>query len=282
MMIGYIGQGFIGKNYADSLEEAGHEVVRYSLDPAHAGNKEALKQCGVVFVAVPTPTTPTGFDDSILASVIAYTAEGTTIVIKSTIVPGTTEKLQLTYPAHFVMHSPEFLTEHTAAYDARHPIRNIIGIPKDTPEFRTRAEAVLALLTPAPFQAITTAREAELIKYAANCFLYTKVVMMNLFYDVAREHNANWDTIREALKADPRIGGTHLDPVHKSGPTASTVGRGAGGHCFIKDFEAFRRMYQSLHDELGSDVIDALIAKNNALLRASGKDADLLRGVYGE
>lgn len=282
MKIGFIGQGFIGKNYANDMEERGHAVVRYALEPEYASNKAAISTCDIVFIAVPTPTTPAGFDDSIVREAISLTAQGTTVVIKSTLVPGTTESLQAAYPEHFVMHSPEFLTETNAAHDARNPIRNIVGIPHDTPEYRTRAEAVIALLSPAPFTRITTAREAEMIKYAANCFLYSKVVMANLFYDLARVHNCAWETIRDALIADPRIGPSHLDPVHKSGPHATTVGRGAGGHCFMKDFESFRRAYAELGDPLGSAVLDAMVIKNNQLLRSSGKDLDILKGVYGE
>lgn len=281
-MIGFIGQGFIGKNYADYLEETGHQVVRYALEPDYVQNKDRIAECETVFIAVPTPTTPEGFDDSILRSAVALTADGATVVIKSTIVPGTTESIQREFPTRFVMHSPEFLTEHNAAHDVHNPVRNVVGIPSDTPEYRSRAEAVLALFAHAQFHAVTSAREAEIIKYAANCLLYSKVVMANLFYDVARTHMCEWGTIRDALKADPRIGSSHLDPVHKSGPNAETIGRGAGGHCFIKDFEAFRRMYAALHDEKGSAVLDAMVAKNNDLLRTSGKDLDLLLGVYGE
>jgi UDP-glucose 6-dehydrogenase len=180
------------------------------------------------------------------------------------------------------MHAPEFLREHSAAEDVRKPMRNIVGIPKDTPEYRARAQNVLSLFAPSPYDRIVSAREAELIKYSANCILYTKTVFVNLLYDLAVRERADWSEIRDALKADPRIGTSHLDPVHKSGPTATTVGRGAGGHCFIKDFEALRRMYAQLDDSRGSAVFDALVEKNNELLRATGKDLDLLRGVYGE
>lgn len=280
--VGWIGQGFIGKNYADHLEETGHAVVRYSLDPQYVGNKDKIQECDVVFIAVPTPTTPQGFDDSLLRSVIPLTKDGATVVIKSTILPGTTEKLQELLPTRFVMHAPEFLRESTAADDVRHPIRNIVGIPKDTPEYRERAAAVMQLFAPSPYDRVTSAREAELIKYAANCILYTKTVFVNLLYDLALSEHADWNEIRDALKADPRIGPSHLDPVHKSGPTATTVGRGAGGHCFIKDFEALRRMYAELGDEKGLAVFTALLEKNNALLRGSGKDLDLLDGVYGK
>jgi UDPglucose 6-dehydrogenase len=281
MNIGFIGQGFIGKNYADHFEELGHTVVRYSLDPEHEKNKSAVGKTGVVFIAVPTPTTPEGFDDSILQSAISLTSDTATVIIKSTIIPGTTEELQALFPTRFIMHSPEFLAEHTAARDVRNPARNIIGIPKDTPEYRARAEQVMSVFAHAPYQRIVMAREAEIIKYAANCLLYSKVVFMNILYDLARSQNASWDEIREALKADPRLGPTHFDPVHKSGPTAATIGRGAGGHCFIKDFEALRRMYAQIEDEKGRAVLDALMEKNNELLRSTGKDLDLLAGVYG-
>ncbi len=280
-MIGCIGQGFIGKNYADFFEEAGHTVVRYALEEPFIENRDTIKECDVVFIAVPTPTTPAGFDASVVRASIALARDGATVVIKSTIMPGTTEALQREFPTRFVLHSPEFLTEHNAAFDVRHPKRNIVGTPVDSPEFRERADHVLALFASAPLSAVVSAREAELIKYAANCLLYTKVVMVNLFYDLARENRARWDVIREALAADPRIGASHLDPLHKSGPTAASIGRGAGGHCFIKDFETFRRMYHELNDAKGSTLLDALVEKNNDLLRSSGKDLDLLKGVYG-
>ena len=282
MKIGFIGQGFIGKNYADHLEEEGHAVVRYALEPEFVSNKEKIKECDIVFIAVPTPSTPKGFDDSIVRAAIELTRDDATIVIKSTIVPGTTESIQEQFPTRFVLHAPEFLTEKNAAHDVRHPVRNVVGIPHDTPEFRARATSVLALFAPSTFQAITSAREAEIIKYAANCLLYSKVLMVNLFYDLARTNACHWEIIRDALKADPRIGPSHLDPVHKSGPMADVVGRGAGGHCFIKDFEAFRRMYAALNDAYGSAVLDAMVQKNNELLRTSGKDLDLLEGVYGQ
>lgn len=281
MLVGFIGQGFIGKNYSDHLEESGNTVVRYGLEPAYAENRSRIATCDIVFIAVPTPTTPNGFDDSILRAVIPLTQDGATVVIKSTIVLGTTEALQKEFPTRYIFHSPEFLREHTAAEDVRHPIRNIVGTPVDTPEFRARAEEVLKLFARAPYERVVTAREAELIKYAANCILYTKTVFVNMLYDLSASGGARWDEIREALKADPRIGSSHLDPVHKSGPTATSEGRGAGGHCFIKDFEALRRMYATLDDPKGTAVLEALIDKNNELLRASGKDVDLLRGVYG-
>ena len=81
MTIGFIGQGFIGKNYADDFERRGFSVTRYSLEEPYRGNKEKIKECDIVFIAVPTPTTPEGFDDSILRGVLPLVKEGKTAVI---------------------------------------------------------------------------------------------------------------------------------------------------------------------------------------------------------
>ena len=74
--IGFIGQGWIGKNYADDFEARGYMVVRYGQEPEYAGNKEKIAECDIVFIAVPTPTTPHGFDDSILREVLVLIGKG--------------------------------------------------------------------------------------------------------------------------------------------------------------------------------------------------------------
>ena len=97
-----------------------------------------------------------------------------------------------------------------------------------------------------------------------------------MLFDLFREGGADFETIREAMGADPRIGYSHLNPVHQGG-------RGAGGHCFIKDFAAFEELYgKKMADQLGKDVLRALSLKNIDLLVKSNKDLDLLKGVYGE
>jgi UDPglucose 6-dehydrogenase len=276
MKIGFIGQGYVGKNYADNFERRGFAVVRYALEEPYCGNKEEIKKCDIVFIAVPTPTTPRGFDDSILRSVMPLVGEGKIAVIKSTVKPGSTESIQEENPNMFVLHSPEFLTEATAAYDAAHPHRNIIGMPKDTDEYRERAKQVLDVLPKAPYERVCAAREAELVKYGGNCWFYTKVIFINLLYDLAQKLECDWGVIQSSLAADPRIGETHLNPIHQGG-------RGAGGHCFIKDFEAFSEIYESaVKDSLGVLVLEALKNKNIELLTKSGKDLELLEEVYGK
>ena len=284
--IGFIGQGWIGKNLADHFEERGFDVVRYAKEPEFAMNKESIAECDIVFIAVPTPSTPEGFDDSILRAVLPVVGEGKTAVIKSTILPGTTDELAQLYPDRFVMHAPEFLREATVRHDVDNPDRNIVGIPSpffEHEEWKAKAEELMRILPDAPYKAICRAPEAELTKYGGNNFLYVKVVFMNLMYDLAMEHGARWENVAENMKADPRIGNSHMQPVHQLPHLRGKAGRGAGGSCFIKDFAAFRQLFEDKlgHDKEAIALLRAFESKNNQLLRQSGKDVELLEGVYG-
>lgn len=272
--IGFIGQGFVGKNMADSFEEQGYQTIRYSLEEPHVRNKDRIKEADVVFIAVPTPTRPTGFDFSILQNEIALVGVGKIVVIKSTIVPGTTRKIQEAYPDRIVLNSPEFLQEVTAAYDARNPFFNIVGMPLDSDKHRKAAELVLSILPKTPYANIVASEEAELIKYAHNGSGYTQIIFFNLMYDLAKQIGANWQPIEEALSHDPLISNKYSKPVHKSG-------RGAGGHCFPKDFEALLQFYRErVKDETGIKALESIRDKNLELLRSTGKDADILAGIY--
>ncbi len=274
--IGFIGQGWIGKSYADDFERRGFDVVRYALEEPYIKNGQGIGECDIVFIAVPTPTTPDGFDDSILRQVIKKVGQGKIAVIKSTILLGTTEKLQAENPGIYILHSPEFLTEATAAHDAGNPHRNIIGIPIESSEYRQKAQAVMEILPYAPYILVCSSQEAELIKYGGNNWFYFKVVFINMLFDLVTKAGGRWEVVRDAMAADWRIGRTHLDPFHKSG-------RGAGGHCFIKDFAAFHQLYQNvIGDSLGNNVLESIKNKNIDLLVSSKKDLDLLTGVYGE
>ncbi len=276
LKIGFIGQGFVGKNLTDNFEERGFTTLRYSLEPAYIENKLNIKNCDIVFIAVPTPTTTDGFDDSILRSEIKLVGEGKIAVIKSTIIPGTTEALQQENPGIYILHSPEFLVAATAKEDTKNPERNLIGLPVDNEIYRKKAEEVLEILPKAPYNKILLSKETELIKYIGNNFLFTKVIFMNLMYDLSLKIGADWNKVSEAVGSDTRIGETHLQPIHASG-------RGAGGHCFIKDFEALLQFYgENISDEQGKKVLEAIRDKNNSLLITSKKDLAILEGVYGK
>jgi UDPglucose 6-dehydrogenase len=281
-LIGFIGQGWIGKNYADDFERRGYTVVRYGLEPQFADNKKKIAECDLVFIAVPTPTTREGFNPNIVRAVLPLVGKGNVAVIKSTLLPGTTEALHKEFPDILVVNSPEFLREANAAHDAANPMRNLIGIPEESERYKKAAEVVISVLPPAPFTKVMAAKEAELVKYAGNVFLAMKVVYANMLHDLAQAEGIDYEHIKEALGADPRIGPSHLTVMSASGHTEK-AGRGAGGHCFIKDLEAFRRMYKTLEkDAEGSAVLDAFVRKNNGLLVKSAKDLDLLAEVYGD
>jgi UDPglucose 6-dehydrogenase len=275
-LIGCIGQGYVGKNYADDLEDRGYEVVRYALEAPYAANKDRIRDCDIVFIGVPTPTTPNGFDDSIVRDALSLVGVGKIGVLKSTVIPGTTLSLQEQYPDRTVFYSPEFLSEATAREDVSKPFASIVGMTKPESQ-RTEAESVIEVLPPAPFTRIMTSTEAEIFKYAHNTSGYIQVVFFNLLYDLASSMKVNWENVGDAIAADPYISNRYSNPIHKSG-------RGAGGHCFIKDFAALREVYakQRPEDVLGLAFMDATARKNVDLLRSSGKDSDLVRGVYGD
>ena len=274
-LIGFIGQGWIGKHYANDFEARKFPVVRYSLEPEYQKNKEKIKDCDIVFIAVPTPTTPEGFDDSIVRGTIRLVGEGKIAVIKSTVTPGTTEAIQQENPNIFVLNSPEFLTESTAQHDASFPKRNIIGVPGKKPLGMEKAKTVMNILSRAPYTKICSAREAELIKYGRNVLGYFRVIFVNLLYDLTLKLGADWEVIREAMSADPDNSPTYMNPLHKKG-------RGAGGHCFIKDFATFIDLYETIMgDKEGSAVLRSLEQKNIELLQSTNKDLDLLKEVYG-
>ena len=275
-LIGFIGQGYVGKNYADDFERRGFSTVRYALEEPYQANKSKIAGCDIVFVAVPTPTTPEGFDDSIVREAIGLVGEGKIAIVKSTIVPGTTKSFQEQYPDRIIFYSPEFLSEATAAHDAAHPFSNILGSAIDDAAHRAAAEEVHALLPQAPFSLTCDSTEAEIIKYAHNGSGYVEIIFFNLMYELVQKSGANWAPIEQAMQADPYIANRYAKPVHKTG-------RGAGGHCFIKDFATLRSVYEKqVGDAAGVAALSALEAKNIALLKESGKDLDLLQGVYGE
>lgn len=270
LLIGFIGQGFIGKNYADDFAERGYKIVRYDNQKFKA-NKEAIKKCDIVLIAVPTPSVKEKFQDKIIVEVLKLVGEGKIAVIKSTIQIGTTDKMQKLYPNLYLIHSPEFLTEVTAAYDARRPDRNIVGY---TSKSKKVAASVLKIMAPAPVNLSVPCREAEIIKYANNIWFYMKVVTINTIADLCLKNGVDYEIVKEALKGDPRIGLTHLDALHKNG-------RGAGGHCFIKDFSSYKEMHKkSKTGKLILDLLSAAEKYNNKLLIDSGKNLDLLAEVY--
>ncbi len=275
MKIGFIGQGFVGKSYADDFESRGFSVVRYSLEPAYSINKDAIADCDIVSISVPTPTTPKGQDISILEAVLPLVGVGKTAVIRSTVLPGTTEKLQEKFSKIIVLHAPEFLLEAGAAYDAARPAMNIVGCTLNSAVHREKAAEVLSILPTARFSFMMTSREAEMAKYIHNTHGYMRIIYTNLMYELAEKLDCDWGKIQSMMEADPMMSPYYNKPVHKGG-------RGAGGACFIKDFAAFRQFYESnIADPAYRTILDTLEKKNLELLKQSGKNQDIVQAVYG-
>lgn len=276
-LIGFIGQGWIGKNYANDFEKRGYETVRYALEEPYRQNKDKVKEADIVLVAVPTPTTPTGFDISIVEEALTHVGKGKIAVLKSTILPGTTKRLQKKFKQFTLMYSPEFLSESTAAHDAANPFCNIMGLPVEDAAHRAAAKKVLAVMPKAPYEAVVSSTEAELIKYSHNISGYTQIITFNMLYDLAQKLGAQWEHIQDALMHDPYVPSRYAKPVHKSG-------RGAGGGCFIKDFSAIRMLMEEIRpgDKKAIAAMKAFEAKNIELMVSTKKDLNLLTGVYGK
>lgn len=277
MKLGFIGQGFVGRNIADNFEHRGYSVVRYALEPEYALNRQYIADCDIVFIAVPTPTTANRFDYSIVEQAIRNVGYGKIAVVKSTVLPGTTQKLQDTFKDKVILFSPEFLCESTAAYDAAHPMFNIIGMAYDSAGHRKAAETVNKMLPQSDHNFIVRAQAAEFFKYIHNIHGYARVILSNLLFDLASEINVDWADVKLIMDNDPMMSPYYNSPVHKGG-------RGAGGNCFIKDMASFARLFEESrpNDVLGIEVLKAMEKKNLELLALSNKSQDLVQGVYGE
>lgn len=223
----------------------GIDLFCYDTDPKRSYFDDVHK-ADIIFIAVPTPPNPDGSCNiSIVESVASFLKGEKIVVIKSTVPPGTTENLQEKFPQHKFLFNPEFLTESQAWEDFLKPVRQIVG---HTEKSKDVALAVLNLLPvsyyQSPWMSSTymirghTATEAEVIKYASNVFGAIKVSFGNMLYDVCKGLNfsegfaVDYENIRDALGADPRIGPAWLDVNHGSY-------RGFGGYCFPKDLNAF-------------------------------------------
>ena len=266
--IAIMGTGMVGGAMHKYFKSVNLEVGLYD-PPKGLNDKDVLKNAEAIFIAVPTPfyLDGTGFDESFLHDAIqAIPVPDKTLVIKSTVLPGTTDQLQATYPQHRLLFSPEFLTEVTADFDMAHPNRQIVGF---TPQSRRDAEMVLGLLPRAPFEKIVTAKTAEMIKYFTNAFFALKVAYANQMFDLCQQLGIEYDTVKECAQAEPMVGKTHLEIFHKGY-------RGYGGKCLPKDTRAVIQ----LADKLAADltVLKAAEAYNNALSQSQGLDIQWKEG----
>ncbi len=220
----------------------------------------ALNQTEVVFLCVPTPYDEAkgGFDLSYLDKAFAVIQGSKIVVIKSTVLPCTTDEYQQKFPQHKILFNPEFLTEATADYDMLYPTRQLVGY---TEKSREVAEKVLELLPSAPFKKILPAKEAETVKYFGNTLYALKVAFANQMYDLCQKLGIDYEKVKECAKAEPMVGKTHLEIVHKGY-------RGYGGKCLPKDTRALIQLGQRVGSEM--TVLKASEEYNNKCAQEQG------------
>jgi UDPglucose 6-dehydrogenase len=238
--IGIMGVGMVGGAIKNYFEKKGIKPFLYDNGKGFGSSKE-VKRADVIFVCVPTPyDKENGFDLSFIENACENISGKKIIVIKSTVLPGTTEKFQKKYPQHKFLFNPEFLVEESADEDMENPDRQIIGYTKESYDV---AEKVLKLLPKAPFEKIVKSREAEMIKYFGNSFLSVKVIFANQIYNLCKKIGIDYDIVRECASFDKRIGPSHLD-VHHGGYF------GYGGKCLNKDIRALIQLADEQNIEL--------------------------------
>lgn len=257
--LGVAGLGIVGGNLRKYFEK--NNIPCFVYDKfKNIGSMEELNKADVVFVCVPTPYLQdgSGFDLSAVREVVSGLEGNKDIVIKSTVVPGTTEKLQNEFSEHNFYYNPEFLTEITSEYDTFYPKRQIIGCvdiyswcevkhpggSKSTSEpirvsiysekfnaYTARAKEILEILPHALFEKVVTSTEAEMIKYFGNTLYATRVTFANQMYDLCQRLGVDYEVVKDCARQEPMVGENHLDIFHKGY-------RGYGGKCLVKDTRA--------------------------------------------
>ncbi|MDP3792749.1 MAG: hypothetical protein Q8Q89_03380 [bacterium] len=294
--IGIIGLGMVGEPIKRWFEELngykrGRDLFCYDVD-AKKGYADDVNRADIVFVSVPTPPNADGScNTSIVESAVASTKDGKIVVVKSTVTPGTIEKLQKKHPKKRLIFNPEFLTESQAWEDFLSPDRQIVG---HTAKSVSDTVEVLNLLPKKHFirpwtsdysKKSINATEAEFGKYASNVFGYMKVVYGNILADLCHTVGkvqgvkVDYDNIKELIGADLRIGPSWLNVSH--GDYC-----GAGGYCFPKDMNAFIAFAETMEKDAakkkkldkehlqilrsGIAVLKSVRSYNETLIKAQG------------
>jgi len=250
--IGVIGNGYVGGATANGFSPASTgtcDVKVYDVLPEKSLNTlyETVNDSDFVFVSVPTPMNKNG---SISLKFIYEAFKNINeinnkvdniIILKSTVVPGTTEKIQKKYPDLNIVFNPEFLTEKSARLDFINQDRVILGgnkihTSRVSKLFEDRFKYCHVIQT--------DYKTAEIIKYFCNVFFAVKVSFANEMKLLCDTIGADWKTALEGFVADGRIGDSHLNVPGPDGKM------GFGGSCFPKDINAF----MSFAKNVGIDV----------------------------
>ena len=248
MKVGIIGQGFVGSAIREGLKNF-HDVKAYDIDSSKCFNlkskhaerhDEVVYWSDIVFVCLPTPMRKDGSCDTrILETAIKKINETACsdpnrnrpiLVVKSTVPPGTTARMDKLASVLNVCFSPEFLTEANSFEDFKNQTRIIIG--EGSGKGARVVKRMFRKAFPRTPIVITKHETAEMVKYFTNCFLASKVIFANQMYQICEATRIDYDKVCEYALYDTRIGKSHLAVPGPDGDF------GFGGHCFPKDLSA--------------------------------------------
>jgi UDPglucose 6-dehydrogenase len=265
--IGIIGLGFVGGTIFKWFKKKKYQLYCYDKFKK-IGSPEEVSKADIIFLCLPTPYRKNiGADLSALKENLDYfkNHKNKIFVIKSTVPPGTTENFQKQYPQHKFLFNPEFLR---AGDPWKTFINTDLQIAGYTQKSKNLAKKILNLLPQGKnFTGIMPATEAEIVKYAVNSFLAMKVIFANQIYELTQKLNANYETIKQALESEPRLGKSHFNVFHEGY-------RGFGGACLPKDLLSFITLYKKL--KLKSELFETVWKINFNYL----KNQKLLKKLY--
>jgi UDPglucose 6-dehydrogenase len=232
--IGIIGMGFVGGAIAHGFALSADLKIYDKYNNVYDSLEDTVNNADFIFACVPTPMRDDGSQDleniyDAVKAVDRVAIKKKILIIKSTLMPGTTRLLANSFLRHSFVFNPEFLTARAAKIDFLNQTRIILGgwtqdLNKVEEMYRTR-------FTHTPIFK-TTYEAAELVKYMCNCFFATKIAFLNEFYDMAKVTGVPYEDLRDMFLSDFRIGNSHTDVPGHDGD------RGYGGACFPKDMNA--------------------------------------------
>jgi UDPglucose 6-dehydrogenase len=237
--IGVIGLGYVGtavqKGFESTVNVVTYDIAKESTETSVQG---VLSKAQIIFICVPTPMNMDGTCNidiirDVLSKMVTLQTEYKPIcVIKSTITPGTTNKLAEEFPHLTFCFNPEFLTEKNYINDFISQVNIILGyVGDDRKEILPVYDLYSERFTNANIT-FTSAKEAEMIKYVANTFLSTKIAYLNEIYQICQTVGIDYNRIIKVLVKDTRLGDTHWNVPGHDGHF------GFGGTCFPKDLNA--------------------------------------------
>ena len=238
-----IGNGFVGSSVSFGFSPQtgcdGVDIKIYDKDESKATHtmSEVVNDSDVIFVSVPTPSNTDGSINldivyDVFNNIEKCREEGSepVLLLRSTVTPGTTRKLQIGFHNLRIVFNPEFLTERSAKLDFINQSRfvlggNVVDTTIVAELYKWRFGQHIPVIK-------TDYETAELIKYMNNTFFATKVSFMNEMKLVSDEVGANWEHCVEGFSLDGRVGHSHLNVPGPDGKM------GYGGSCFPKDIQA--------------------------------------------